>query len=347
MHHRFGEPSSRGKGNDAPVRVVPINQIGLSWAQAFHGCPTSRIIELTEARSQSERHMKPNRPKGQHYIPKMLLKHFCNGDGELWVGDKETGRVWRTRPCNVFKIRHLYTRHAFGEAAGAPASEDFRHEESLGRLESTVTPIIEGAIAQVRDRRCPLLSAEEDSALKEFMLAIARRTPESQKRLVAAQDFKDIYYQAAGTIAERQGYPLPEKKELYEDIEVLRHVDQFKRNVFARFAAGEDKRMEEQIDKLCSETGLAFVFGAMPDQEFVIGSHGIGILEPDQGAQGFLPLAHDVCVLLSPYPDRVILHTLKSEDDWLVEKMNNATVTASRQIAGRTEGLVRSLLRAA
>ena len=183
-----------------------------------------------------------SRPKGQHYIPKMLLKSFCNSEGALWVGDTKTKRVWRTKPCNAFKIKHLYTRNTFAEGTGDLPDKDYRHEESLGRLEDIVAPIIKNAVTQVRDRRCPLLSSEEDSTLKEFMFAMARRTPESQQRVIATREFGEIFYQAARTIAERERYPLPEKKELYESIEVLRHVDQVRRNVFARFAAGEDER---------------------------------------------------------------------------------------------------------
>lgn len=298
-------------------------------------------VSFLPANSQQ---MNTSRPKGQHYIPRMLLNHFCNSHGELWVGDTDTKRVWKTKPSNAFKIKHLYTRNRFAKGAKELGSKDFRYEESLAKLEGIVAPTIKNAIMEFRNCRYPLLSLEEDFKLKEFMFAMARRTPESQLRVIGTQDFEDTFYQVARTIAERERYPLPEKKKLYESIEVLRHVNQVRRNVFARFAAGADERMVEEANKLCAETGLAFVIGAVPNREFVIGSHGIGILESSQGEHhSFLPLAHDLCVWLTPYADRTLVHILKQEEEWLLEKMNQATAARSRQIAGRTESVVRSL----
>ena len=40
-------------------------------------------------------------PKRPHYIPKMLLKHFCDDNGQLWVGNKDWDDVIRLSPERI------------------------------------------------------------------------------------------------------------------------------------------------------------------------------------------------------------------------------------------------------
>lgn len=289
--------------------------------------------------------MKTNNPKGQHYIPKMLLKYFCDDEGYLWVGDTTTKQAWKSKPCNAFKVTHLYTRSTFSTATGGSPQHDFKYEEALSKLESVAAPIVERVLSQARRCECPSLTLEEETAIKEFMFAMARRTPESQQRAIATQSFEDIYYKVAKQVADSRGYVLPDKKELYEDLQVVRHLSQVGRNVFARFAAGDDQRTQHQAQKFCSEIGLGFVIIGLPNRSFVIGSHGIGILEFGEGEHhGYLPLAHDLCVWPTPYPDRTILHVLDQRGDWLIKKMQKDAVTRSQRIAGNCERLIRSLM---
>lgn len=174
---------------------------------------------------------------------------------------------------------------------------------------------------------------------------MARRTPESQQRVIATQSFGDTYYKVAKQVADSRGYQLPDKNELYEDLQVVRHASQVGRNVFARFAAGDDQRTRRQLHKFCNEIGLGFVAIRLPNRSFVVGSHGIGILEFGEGEHhGYLPLAHDVCVWPTPFPDRIILHVLDQRGDWLIEKMQHDAVTRCRRIAGHCERLIRSLV---
>ena len=174
---------------------------------------------------------------------------------------------------------------------------------------------------------------------------MARRTPESQQRLIATQSSEDNYYEVAKQVADSRGYPLPNKNELYEDPEVVRHVSQIERNVIACFAAGDDQRTQHELQKFCNEIGLEFVSIGLPNRSFVIGSHGIGIMESGDGEQhGFLPLAHDLCVWPTPFPDRTAFTTLDKRGDWLIKKMQKDAVTRSQRIAGHCERLIRSLV---
>ena len=286
-----------------------------------------------------------SRPKGQHYVPKMLLKHFCDNEGTIWVGDTRTKKVWRSKPCKALKVRHLYTRDSLKMESNYFPAKDYGCEEALGRLESAASPIIEHAIGQARAHRCSLISSEADRVIKEFMFTMARRTPESQQRVISARSFEDTFYQAAKTMADRERHPLPDKEELYKSIEVLRLVQRVKGNVFAKFAVGDDERVVEQVQKLNAETGLAFLVAAMPSRDFVIGSHGIGIMEcAHDASHSFLPIAHDVCVWPTSDPDRTVLHILGNSDSWPIDRMNKATSARSKQIVGRTHRLIHSIL---
>ena len=48
---------------------------------------------------------------GDHYLPQMLLKHFCDSDGLLWVARKGQDQPFQTTPRNVFAVNNLYTKH--------------------------------------------------------------------------------------------------------------------------------------------------------------------------------------------------------------------------------------------
>ena len=276
----------------------------------------------------------------------MLLKHFCDDEGYLWVGDSSTKRVWKTKPCNAFKIKHLYTKNLYDKVTGLLSKRDYTYEEALSSLEDTAAPIVEDIVTRVRSGECPVLSLRHETAIKEFMFAMARRTPESQYRVISTRNFEDIFYTVAKQMADIHGHPLPEKNKLYESLQIVRLATQVRRNVFARFAAGDDERMRKQVQRLCNDTGLAYVAIRITNKGFVIGSHGIGILENDREERhSFLPLAHDLCVWLSPYPDRAILHNLDQRGEQLIERMNEDTVARSRRIAGPCENVIRSLIR--
>ena len=117
-------------------------------------------------------------------------------------------------------------------------------------------------------------------------------------------------------------------------------------NMFAKFAAGDDDRLRNEVRKFCGETGLEFWAIREPKRSFVIGSHGIGILDVGQdGQQAYLPLAPELCVVPSPRPENLVVRVLSKKDDWFIKKINTSTAMCSERIAGRSEALIRSLLR--
>ena len=161
--------------------------------------------------------------------------------------------------------------------------------------------------------------------IKEFIFSMARRTPESQSRIVSDERFEDIFYEAARERAELMNYPLPSKSELFNDLEVVRLSTGIQGNMFAKFAAGDDDRLRNEVEKFCDETGLEFWVIRERKRSFVIGSHGIGILDLGQDTQqAYLPLAPELCVMPSPRPEQSIVRVLSRKDDWFIRKSTPA-----------------------
>lgn len=285
-------------------------------------------------------------PKRQHYIPRMLLKHFLDDEGRLCVGDRKRKNIRKTTIHSDFVKKHLYTKRSVDYQLGFLEPDSYEYEEALGRLESNAAPIIDQIVYSVRNGCEVELSEENELAIKEFIFSMARRTPESQARIVSDERFEDIFYETAWERAERMGYPLPSKSELYDDLEVVRLSMGIQGNIFAKFAAGDDDRLQNEVRKFCRETGLEFWAIRERKKSFVIGSHGIGILDVGQNRkQAYLPLAPELCVVPSPQPEKVVIRFLSRKDDWFIRKINASTATCSERIAGRSEALVRSLLR--
>ena len=55
--------------------------------------------------------MRPERRKRHHYIPMFLQNHFCDADGMLWYGIRDTQVVKRVPPQHAFVEKGLYTSY--------------------------------------------------------------------------------------------------------------------------------------------------------------------------------------------------------------------------------------------
>ena len=168
-----------------------------------------------------------NTPKRDHYIPQILLKNFCDASGRVWVGDGE--KIYSANPKNVFVQGHLYTRSMFGQSSRYTDHGDFlnsieksyEYEERLSEIESKAAPAVQQIVEQVRQGKCPQLSIELRDAWKRFLIAIARRTPESQDRVVGLTGHVDAFYEASKHVANSDAYPLPDRETLYQDARVV------------------------------------------------------------------------------------------------------------------------------
>ena len=286
--------------------------------------------------------MGKNFPKGQHYIPKMLLKNFCNPEGRLWVGDKKTGKIYCSSPQSVFINNHFYTKFQISETSGEfkPSPE---YEEALGEIEKKAAPVLTKIITELRKFGQIELSAEDRTNVNRFLFAMARRTPESQARLNISSDFRSTFYEAAKRVADDQNYDLPAEEKLLKlpDYEIL--VDCSQHNFRAEFAAGSHCRMKEYEERFCRETFLSFVVIKVPKRSFMIGSHGTTIVKNSSNIkQSFLPIAHDICIYPKVRDDKGVFEVDDSNKDRFVQVLNSNTLARSRWVACRSELLIRS-----
>ena len=120
-------------------------------------------------------------------------------------------------------------------------------------------------------------------------------------------------------------------------------------NVNAKFAVGDDPHIENETQKFSRETGLSFAIIRIPKKSFVIGSHGLTIIDRNLvgnlTAISWLPIAHDIAVGVTFYPDREMLSILNCGNggERFIFLMNRATASMSKTIVGNSEELVRSL----
>lgn len=300
--------------------------------------------------------MGANTPKRSRYIPEMLLDNFCAADGRIWVS--HGNRIFRTTPKNVFVEGHLYTKSEFPTSQNGSAHESFfasiqksyEYEERPSEIESDAAPAIEQIIEQARRGKTPQLSAKLEEAWKRFVIAMARRTPESQARVSASTTDGNVFYEASKSAADLDRFPLPGKEALYQDPRVVRLKNLVMSNVNAGLAAGDDPRIESETQRFVEETGLCVAVIRIPGRSFVIGSHGLTLigrrLWDHLEAASWLPIANDVAVSITAFPnvERIIPLYREKGSNQKISVINRTTATRSRTIAGPSESLVRSLI---
>ncbi len=260
--------------------------------------------------------------------------------------------MYPTTPKKAFRIKDLYTRRDFPNAttdAGQQAFLDsiekiYKYEERLSKLENQTDPVIQQIIERARNGEPPQLSVESRDTFKRFVFAMARRTPESQDRMAELKEPGDAFYE----VAKADGYRLPSKEELYQDHGIRDLRDIIVSNVNAQFSAGDHPDLKREERRFIKETGLGFAVIDMPERSLLIGSHGLAIGAKRSVIEGsWLPIAHDVMVGVTRFPDRDNLGVLDNSNNGsqIVSAINQVTAAMGKVIAGQSESLVRSMIR--
>ena len=298
--------------------------------------------------------MNPNLSRRHHYIPKMLLKNFCV-NGSLWVGNRANNKIYRCTLNKAFVKKDLYMKYSIDGQKSSDEKKCLKdmamsdeYEKALSQIESDAAPVIRRIIEQARSNQFPQLNLEDRTHWKQFMLAMARRTPESRAR-VMPESFNDTFYKATIMVAEKESvFGLPKKSVFYSDPSILKLKNMVKSNNVGMFAAGNHPFGQEEVDRFCRETGLYVVAISNPNRSFVIGSHGLAIVKSKQKndpAQGsWLPIAHDIAVSATSFPDKELFRQLGPDSDQIIKRINRATAAYSQIFAGRSKALIHSLM---
>ena len=219
-------------------------------------------------------------------------------------------------------------------------------EKILGDFDGKAAPVARRLIRFAREWRetgAPLhsLATEDVEISKLLIVAQARRTRESQDRTFLGEDNREIFLGVSRQLAQQQGQPLPSNQELLQDPGVVRVLNDLSQNQRANFASGDDPILKDKEMEFLSPLGLHIAVTGGAGPEFIIGTHGVTVMEPESGDGTWLPLAPDVAISLSDQPRTTGIGACRSE---FVQRHNLAALALSARIAGRSRDVIQELL---
>ena len=278
-----------------------------------------------------------------HYVPQMLLENFCDRSGRFWVARRDTDQPFRTKPRRVFAEKDLNTRHtpvANPDRPGWTFRRDRSSERILAQIEGAAADPIRQVIASARKQRLPQLGPDPQDALKRFFFAMARRTPESQKRVRTpdAEARHKLYVQLSRD-AESQGVTLPSEDDFYATPVFRELMDRLFRNTDASMAAGTIPSVRRFEDRSLKARALAVLAITQPKRSFIVGSHGIAIVQ-GMPPGSWLPIASDVAIAYHDDDQREKIAFLGTRHDEVIRAINHASASHSTMIAASSRQLI-------
>ena len=290
------------------------------------------------------------RSEKHHEVPKWLLSYFCWDHGEmLWMGFKDTHEIRPVSRRSAFRRKNANTRIDYqsrGDGTFQQVKSD-PDETILANFDDQASRAARELIDFSRQWRdagpvAPLLSPEKVEVCKRTIVAQARRTRESQNRVgLSSEDKYELYLDLYLKRAEEVGQQLPSREVLLKDPGVTAVFDVISQNTRANMASGNHPILADKEEEFLAPAGLHVAVLDPTTAEFVIGSHGITIVETTQGLTSWLPLAPDIAISLSSRPGEIGIGIYADE---FAEYHNRAALSVSARVAGRSEGTIQELL---
>ncbi len=288
------------------------------------------------------------RSEHHHEVPVWLLKHFSPDNGKrLWMGTKETHEVRMIGIRDAFVRKRANTRSDFQSRKDGAAQQikSDPDERLLARFDDLASTAARALIDLSRRHRdgvpmTQLLSAEQAKICKQIITFQARRTRESQDRAGLGEDQSELYLHLYQNRAEEIKHPVPTDQELLEAALATGVFDVLSQNTRAKFASGDHPILTSKEKNFLAPLGLLVAVIDPTIAEFVIGSHGITIMDTAQGQVSWLPIAPDVAISLSGGPGQIYIGAYLKE---FTDKHNRAAVSASARVAGRSKAAIQGL----
>ena len=289
------------------------------------------------------------RSQRHHEIPKWLLKQFCWDCGEtLWMGFKGSRLVKPVKIYHAFVRKNANTRTDYqsrGDGTFYQMKSD-PDEQILEKFDGQASIAARALIDFSRWWRAsgpvaPRLSSDTVKFCQRIIVAQARRTWESQDRVGLGEDQSELYLDLYIQRAEQLGLGQFSREDLIEGSRATGVFDVLSQNLRANMASGNDPILAGKEEEFLSPLGLHVAVIDPMTAEFVIGSHGVTIVETTQGLAAWLPLAPDVAISLSDRPGEM---GIGISSDEFVEQHNFAALSGSARVAGRSEGTIKALL---
>ena len=289
------------------------------------------------------------RSKGHHEIPIWLLEHFCWDKGKmLWMGFKDTREVKAVVMKDAFRRNDANTRIDYkSRGCGKPRQiKSDQDEKILGKFDDKAHRAARRLIEFSRSWRdsgsdALLLSQDDMETCKSIIVTQARRTRESQDRSFLGKDNSELYLAVSLRHAELLKQPMPSRQELRRDPEVGRFFSDLSQNQRATFASANHPILADKEAKFLDPLGLSVAVIGDAVSEFIIGSHGVTIVETTEGDTTWLPIAPDIAISLSDKPGVLSIDACPNE---FVEQQNIAALSASARVAGRSKAAILELI---
>lgn len=271
-------------------------------------------------------------PQRHHFIPQMILRHFADGDENIWFWrrDFKAYDPIKTAPKNIFVKKDLYTlTHPDG-------TKDVALEKFFSSLEGVGAPFIDNLARLVRAGKTPDLDLGAWNFWHHFFYYHLKRAPgaiAAYGKEMGLQARLDKTVARIRDLRARDGGN-PDEPGLAEQVR--------QNAIVVAQRAPPSQAVLDAFNVL----GLAIYRITDPSKSFIIGDVP-GALARFPLADGtmsrptlFLPITWDLALGQTTNPRRVEVIEVDREQ---ARRMNVATTARSSVIAGRSDVLLRSL----
>ena len=115
-----------------------------------------------------------NQPVSHHYVPKWLLKRFCDDKGKLWWRRRE----WPPEKVHPQSLDSVFYRNHLNTLFAEDGSKDPRVETALAKLDRELSDLTDRLVEQGRRGDRPDLEEESRDKLYSYMFVQYKRSPD-------------------------------------------------------------------------------------------------------------------------------------------------------------------------
>ena len=295
-------------------------------------------------KAQSEHH---------HEVPVWTLNNFSPDEGKkkgkrVWVGTKSNREIELIGVRDTFVRNKANTTISFegrGDGTFQRIKSD-HHEVTLREFDNMASVTARALVNSSRrfrdsDSRTPFLSPEQVELCKRMITVQARRPRESQDRVGLGADSSKLYLELYQKRAEELGQGPFTDEELLEVGRASGVFGVLSQNTRAGFASGDHPILVRRENEFLALLGLLIAVIDPTATDFVIGSHGITMMDTTRGQSSWLPIAPDVAISLTANRGQVKIGVYPQA---FVEDHNRAALFASARVTGRSKATIESLL---
>ena len=115
-----------------------------------------------------------NQPVSHHYVPKWLLKRFCEEKGKLWWRRRD----WQPEKVHPQSLDSVFFRNHLNTLFADDGTRDPRVETALAKLDRELCDLTDRLVEQGRRGDRPDLEEESRDKLYSYMFVQYKRSPD-------------------------------------------------------------------------------------------------------------------------------------------------------------------------